>query len=81
MLPFGESAQHLQHIPIKLPFLIIINIVNICLFFLLTLMLSPSEGARVSGAMNRLWIVRSLRVNIKIMMNERKVMLSVLYGI
>ena len=51
----------------------IINIVNICLFFLLTSIISPSEGTRVSGAMNRLWIVRSLRVNMKIMMNERKV--------
>ena len=39
-----------------------------------------NEGAKVSGAMNRIWRVRSLGVNVKRMMYERIVVPTVLYG-
>ena len=38
-----------------------------------------NEGAKVSGAMNRIWKVRSLDLNAKRKMYERIVMPSVLY--
>ena len=39
-----------------------------------------NEGAKVSGAMSRLWKVRSLDVNVKRMTYERMVVPSVLCG-
>ena len=39
-----------------------------------------NEGAKVSGAMSRLWKVRSVGVNVKKMMYERIVVPTVLYG-
>ena len=39
-----------------------------------------NEGAKVSGAMNRIWRVRSLGVNVKRMMYESIVVPTVLYG-
>ena len=39
-----------------------------------------NEGAKVSGAMNRIWKARSLSINVKRMMYERIVVPTVLYG-
>ena len=39
-----------------------------------------NEGAKVAGAMNRIWKVRSLGINVKKMMYESIVVSTVLYG-